>query len=109
VRLSLDVENTGGNAWLASGTDLGCVNIGVHLRSAEGSLIDNDFRRLRISEVRTEPGEKLRVDQEFALPDLSDFDVELDLVSENVLWFEMFGSKPLRLLFRGRKYNGHYQ
>ena len=108
VRLALAVKNSGGNAWRPSGTDLGSVNIGVHLRSADGHLIDNDYMRLPISQIRVEPGKQIEVFQDFVLPDLGDFDVEFDLVAENVTWFEVFGGKPLRLSFRNRRYNGQH-
>lgn len=104
VLLELEVKNTGANTWRPSGTNLGSVNIGVHLRTLDGRLIDNDYTRLSISPDRVLPGRKLRIDADLPLPAVEDFEVELDLVSENVTWFELNGGKPLRLTFRDRRY-----
>ncbi|MFO1159893.1 MAG: methyltransferase domain-containing protein [Reyranellaceae bacterium] len=106
VRLSLTIENVGKSTWRPSGRDPGCVNIGVHLRGADNSMIDNDYTRLPLSFDRVRPGEKREVSELLSLPDLDDFSIELDPVAENVTWFELTGGSPLRLTFRHRRFVG---
>jgi SAM-dependent methyltransferase len=106
VRITLEIKNTGANAWRPSGLEPGSVNIGAHLRRADGDLVDNDFARLPVFLERVTPGQILTVTGDLPLPSIDDFDVELDLVSEGVTWFEMMGVKPLTLSFRNRLYRG---
>jgi len=105
ARLVLDLKNTGVSVWRPSGGEPGSVNIGVHLRAQDGQLINNEFTRLPISDSRVTPGQELRLTVDLPMPDIASFDVELDLVSENVTWFETFRNTPLKLSFR----NGQYQ
>ena len=105
ARLVLDLKNTGVSVWRPSGGEPGSVNIGVHLRAQDGQLINNEFTRLPISDSRVTPGQELRLTVDLPMPDVASFDVELDLVSENVTWFETFRNTPLKLSFR----NGQYQ
>jgi SAM-dependent methyltransferase len=104
ARLVLAIENIGKSTWRPSGSAPGCVNIGVHLRAADGNMINNDFTRLSVSTDLVRPGETREVSASLRLPDLEDFIVELDLVAENVTWFELKGSTPLKLVFRNRKF-----
>jgi ubiquinone/menaquinone biosynthesis C-methylase UbiE len=104
VRLVLTLENVGKSTWRPSGTGAGCVNIGVHLRAADGGMLDNDYTRLPVATDRVRPGETRDVSATLRLPERDDFIVELDLVAENVTWFELKGSTPRKLAFRDRKY-----
>lgn len=104
VRLVLTLENTGKSTWRPSGTEAGCVNIGVHLRADDGGMLDNDYTRLAVATDRVRPGETREVSELLRLPELEDFIVELDLVAENVTWFELKGTTPLKLAFRNRRY-----
>ncbi len=104
AQLTLELKNTGQTVWRPSGGEPGCVNIGVHLRSRDGQLIDNDYTRLAISDRRVLSGQELRLTVDLPLPDIASFEAELDLVSENVTWFEMFSNTPLRLSFSDGQY-----
>lgn len=104
VRIAAIVENVGRSTWRPSGDGPGCVNIGVHLRAADGNLLDNDYTRLPLSSDRVRPGEKREVNVLLTLPELDDFTIELDPVAENVTWFELIGGTTLRLMFRNRRY-----
>ncbi|MGD9879071.1 MAG: class I SAM-dependent methyltransferase [Reyranella sp.] len=104
VRLTLVVENTGSATWLPSGFEPGNVNVGMHLKAADGTLLDNDFGRLPISRDRVVQGQKRDIVEVLRLPDAGDFNLELDLVAESIIWFEIVGGSPLTLSFRGRKY-----
>lgn len=88
------VQNTGSGIWRPSGTDIGAVNLGVTLFNADGQLIDNRF--LRVATVKHLDPERKRYDLTFELPQLEvgQYQIELDMVSEDVAWFEVLGSKP---------------
>lgn len=102
VRLQLGVTNSGTNAWRPSGSGTGSVNVGVHLKTPDGRIVENDFSRLTLSGRQVAPGEQLTVTENLILPALDDFDLELDLVAENVTWFEIRGATPLTLKYRNR-------
>lgn len=106
IRLRLVVENTGGATWLPSGFEPGNVNIGIHLRSADGRMLNNDFTRLSVSSERVRLGQKIDVSGTIPHPDMSDFQLELDLVAEGIIWFEIVGGHPMKLTFRDRAYVG---
>lgn len=92
--VSAVVLNTGSGIWRPSGTDIGAVNLGVTLFTANGQLIDNRF--LRVATVEQIDPERKRYDLTFELPQLEvgQYQIELDMVSEDVAWFEVLGSKP---------------
>ena len=92
--VSAVVQNTGSGIWRPSGTDIGAVNLGVTLFTANGQLIDNRF--LRVPTVEHLDPERKRYDLTFELPQLEvgQYRIELDMVSEDVAWFEVLGSKP---------------
>lgn len=104
ARLVLELKNTGKAIWRPSGGEPGSVNIGAHLRTLDGQLVNNDFTRLAISDGRILPGQELRLTADLPLPDIASFELELDLVAEDVAWFELLGSKTLRLPFHGGQY-----
>lgn len=107
IRLTLVIENTGGATWLPSGYEPGNVNVGIHLRSADGRMLDNDYTRLPVSSERVRLGQKIEVSGTIPRPDVDDFQLELDLVAEGVIWFEIVGGKPMKLAFRKRAYVGN--
>ena len=92
--VSAVVLNTGTGIWRPSGTDIGAVNLGVSLFNADGQLIDKSF--LRVATVNHLDPERKRYDLTFELPQLKvgRYQIELDMVSEHVAWFEVLGSKP---------------
>lgn len=106
IRLALVIENTGGATWLPSGYEPGNVNVGIHLRSPDGRMLDNDFARLPVSSERVRLGQKIEVSGTIPRPDVADFQLELDLVAEGIIWFEIVGGMPMKLAFRDRAYVG---
>lgn len=104
IRLRLVVENTGGATWLPSGFEAGNVNVGIHLKSNDGGMLNHDFARLSVSSGRVRLGEKIEVSGTVPWPDVDDFQFELDLVAEGIIWFEIVGSNPMKLTFRNRAY-----
>ena len=67
-------------------------------------MLDGDFARLSVSNDHIRAGQRVNVGESLRLPDLNDFDLELDLVAENVTWFELAGATPLKLSFRHRQF-----
>jgi hypothetical protein len=104
IRLRLLVENTGGATWLPSGFEPGNVNVGIHLKSTDGHMLNNDHARLSVSEGRVRLGEKIEISGTVPLPDMEDFQLEVDLVAEAIIWFEFVGAQPMKLPFRKRTY-----
>ena len=102
LRLTVRVQNTGTSRWRPSGHDPGCVNIGAHLRPLGSQTAMNDYARWLPMVEFVAPGEEVVVQLPISLPEFGDFDLELDLVSEAVTWFELRGASPLVLSFRGR-------
>ena len=92
--VSAVVRNTGSGIWRPSGTDIGAVNLGVALFNADGQLIDKSFHR--VATVNHLDPDRKRYDLTFELPQLKvgRYQIELDMVSEHVAWFEVLGSKP---------------
>lgn len=91
----VSAHNTGKGRWLPSDALFGPVRLGVHLKSSDGQLLNRDFARVNIPEKRTiEPGEKTEIPFRFRAPARNgDYILEFDMVSENVCWFEVNGSK----------------
>jgi hypothetical protein len=85
------VQNVGPVIWLPGDTPLGGVNLGVHLRTREGSPLAVDFARVRLI-GSTAPGEMQTVSFSLKPPDPGEYLLEFDLVSEGVGWFEINGS-----------------
>jgi SAM-dependent methyltransferase len=106
IGVRLVLQNTGGATWLPSGYEPGNVNVGVHLRSADGRMLDHDFTRVSVSSERVKLGQKVEISGTIPWPDVDDFNLELDLVAEAVIWFEIVGGQPMKLPFRKRAYVG---
>lgn len=104
VRISMEVANTGLNSWRPSGEKVGSVNLGVHLRAADGAMIENDYTRLHVSGRVVAPGQSVEVSDIVILPTREDFILDLDLVAESVTWFEIRGAQPVALKFRDGVY-----
>jgi hypothetical protein len=85
------IQNVGSVAWLPGDTQVGGVNLGVHLRGRDGAPLAVDFARVRLL-GRTSPGDVQKVAFELNTPPPGEYLLEFDLVSEGVGWFEMNGS-----------------
>ena len=91
IRGHATVQNVGTATWLPGSTELGGVNLGVHLRLHDGRPLNVDFARL-VLEQETPPGGAETVDVVLEPPVPGEYLLEFDLVSEGVAWFEMNGS-----------------
>lgn len=95
--LKLDMENRGDSLWMnRSLKDLGTVFIGAHLYLENGQLLDYDFARWRLSHSYR-PGQKGGQELRMKFSRRGNFRLVIDLVSEQVCWFESQGSQPVSL------------
>jgi len=87
-------RNTGTNRWLPSAALFGPVKLGLHLKAANGTLLDINFERAKLPGNKSvEPGEVVEISFVFKAPtEKGTYIVELDMVSEEVCWFEVNGS-----------------
>lgn len=94
-RILLEIENRGDTVWRSlAPTRRGMVMVGGRL-GREGRYLGELERALIPRDVY--PGERVVVELKFRLPGPGRFDIELDLVDEEICWFAENGSHPLRL------------
>lgn len=91
IRARATVHNVGTAVWLPGSTQVGGVNLGVHLRLGDGRPVNVDFARV-VLDGETLPGGIQRIDFTLEPPPRGNYLLEFDLVSEGVAWFEMNGS-----------------
>lgn len=99
ANVSIDITNTGDTVWLHEESPSGgYVALGGHLLGKDGALIATEYIR-RVGLGRdVSPGETVRLDALVNVPaELGSYIVRLDLVDDQVTWFENRGSKPLDL------------
>ncbi|MGK7869384.1 class I SAM-dependent methyltransferase [Falsiroseomonas sp. E2-1-a20] len=85
LRLVLRLENTGEVDWLPSGSEKGCVNLGLLLLRPDGSLANRNWKRHRFLTAPLPPGGVAEVDLTVTLP--PEAELSIDLVAEHVRWF----------------------
>ncbi|MFM8333446.1 MAG: methyltransferase domain-containing protein [Candidatus Methylumidiphilus sp.] len=95
-------RNSGTARWLSSEALFGAVKLGIHLRTAEGDLLNRDFGRAKLPPGRSvEPGETVEIPFRIMAPaKRGEYLLEFDLVSENVCWFEANGARPFAAALR---------
>jgi hypothetical protein len=98
LRGEVKLANTGDTVWLAGppGGD-GRVRLGLQLLAPDGRLLARDFARVPL-EVDVPPGGTARLAVVADLPDdRAPVRLKLDLVAEQVCWFEDRGSRAVHL------------
>ncbi|MFT5549287.1 MAG: ubiquinone/menaquinone biosynthesis C-methylase UbiE [Candidatus Azotimanducaceae bacterium] len=99
VDIDLKITNSGSAKWLDDNVnDIGVVKIGTHRCDANGKLIDSDFSRHRFPRTIA-VGEKFKQTISVCFKDAGSYQLEIDLVSEGICWFEQLGVKPLTIFF----------
>jgi tRNA (mo5U34)-methyltransferase len=95
VEFTVGLENSGRNTWLASkqdGSSRGVVFVGLHLLDLGGEVLEWEFARIQLPRDM-EPGDRETLTITVTAPDAPGRCLlELDLVSEQVAWFEDLGS-----------------
>ena len=101
INLLLKISNTGQAKWISeqSGPNVGVVFIGIQLYDRSTGLLNRDFSRFRL-EKHVSPGESIRQDITIRIEEAGSVELFVDLVSEQVCWFEDLGSEPLKLQVR---------
>lgn len=96
IKIALDISNTGTSTWLNANVGYyGVVFIGLHLYE-NNKLINLDFARFLFPDP-IKPGQKVRQNIEFKISQKGVYQITIDLVSEQVCWFENIGSKPITI------------
>lgn len=96
VCIPVRIKNTGEAKWIGeNATGVGVVNLGVHLYDAEHRLLNLDFARKKLGDVR--PKRKIQTTVEVSFPKPGQYKLVVDLVSEGICWFEEVGSKPVEV------------
>jgi SAM-dependent methyltransferase len=89
-------HNLGDTRW-RKGEDSGCVRLGLQLLSPERRLLARDFARADLP-ADVPAGEETRVRVDVMLPGAeAPYLLKLDMVDEQICWFEDAGSRPLYL------------
>lgn len=97
LSIPLTISNSGVARWLNQNVQgLGVVNIGTHLYDGARNLINLDFSRHGLS-APVEPGQTFEYEITIRLDNAGEYLLAIDLVSEQICWFENMGSSPLYL------------
>lgn len=95
LSLPLTIKNTGSASWLTQNImGIGVVNIGTHLYDAAGAELAFDHTRHAMP-IALAPNEFLQISPLFSFPVPGRFRLCIDLVAEQVAWFEPQGAVPL--------------
>jgi len=92
--LPLRVSNSGVARWLNENiNDIGAVKIGTHLYDENEELLDSNFSRHLFTNP-IEAGETVEKTITVNFNNTGVYNLSIDLVSEQICWFENTGSKP---------------
>jgi hypothetical protein len=96
VSVAVTVRNVGDTTWLAAPHPRGgYVTLGCQLLDRDKRLLDRDYQRVRLT-ADIEPGGAWSTDAVVHAPgEPGDYFLKLDLVDEQVCWFEEMGSKAV--------------
>jgi hypothetical protein len=90
-------HNIGSGRWLHENVaDIGVVKVGVHLYKADGTLLDLDFGR-GVLQTDVLPGDSAEIPLTLTFAEAGDYVLELDMVSESVIWFGLLGSETQKI------------
>ncbi len=93
----VEVHNTGSAVWLANNTpDIGVVKVGARIRSAARPDAAADVHRTSLPRD-LEPGATATVPVTIVLDQPGEYTITLDLLDEQIVWFETLGLVPATL------------
>ncbi|HXD34526.1 MAG TPA: class I SAM-dependent methyltransferase [Pyrinomonadaceae bacterium] len=101
ITLSLEIENAGDTVWLVSrAAPRGTVRLGVKILNEKGEPVIEVHGSPPLSRAVV-PGEKVVVQINQPVPDeAGNYSLKIDLVCQDICWFEQHGSEPLRIEFQ---------
>lgn len=95
-RLTVRIENTGDAIWLnTEAADVGNVNLALHHENTETGELESIQRFMLPRSLA--PGDSVDFDVALSWPEPGPLDLHMDLVSEQITWFEHQGSTPVRV------------
>ena len=100
MHLSFEIENTGNTLWLTSRAALkGTVRLAVKIINEFGETVE-EFHGEPPLQRAIAPDEKVRLALEHHAPDApGSYTLKIDLINQDICWFEQQGSEPLTLSF----------
>jgi ubiquinone/menaquinone biosynthesis C-methylase UbiE len=96
IHIPLHIANTGTARWLTGTTAAGSVQVGAHQYDLDGNLVNIDVVRHAL-EIEIDPGESFSPTIALFPQAAGEFVYYIDMVSEQVCWFENLGSKPFKI------------
>ena len=97
VRGRVSVQNDGDTRWIRGDDEPGCVRLGFQLMTPDRHLLQLDFARAVLPHD-VAAGTSAEVEVDLVLPDAAaGYVLKLDLVDEQICWFEDVGSRPVYL------------
>jgi len=100
INLPIEIENTGDTLWLVSrAAPKGTVRLGVKILNEINEVIDETHGSPPLP-LAVAPGEKIALKVNHPAPDrLGRYTLKIDLVCQDICWFEQQDSEPLVLAF----------
>ena len=101
LQLPIEIENTGDTLWLVSrGAPKGTVRLGLKLLNDHNEVVDEVHGSPPLSRAIA-PHEKVSLRLAHKVPQKTgSYRLKLDLLSQDICWFEQRGSEPLVLEFQ---------
>lgn len=101
MQVSFEIENAGNTLWLMSrGALRGTVRLGIKIINEAGEVVE-EFHGEPPLQHAIAPGERVALTLEHHAPQTSgQYTLKIDLVNQDICWFEQQGSEPLSLNFR---------
>lgn len=98
IHTRLTLRNVGSASWaIANAPGPGALRVGAQLLDVNGQVVDKDYARAELPR-EVKPGDACDVPLEFRLPPTPGrYAVKVDLLLEQVSWFEERGSQPLTI------------
>ena len=98
LELKCRVKNISESIWIASGHQVGCVNLGVSIFDGNGELKELDYMRSHFLSADAAPGAIIDTGIKIPIPSTNgSYLFSVDLVSEGVCWFSLNGSNTLKV------------
>ena len=101
VEATIEVANTGDTLWLVSRAPLtGRIKVGLKILNSSGETIFESHGIPPIQKALA-PSEKILLAVNIKAPEsVGQYTLKIDLLNQNICWFEEHGSKPLLLPFQ---------